>query len=401
MNACLLFALTLLPAFPQQEVAPLAKNPLIETRPIAAEFLDTLEKSEKTLESLKSFSVKARLVSKLTSTGAGKDQDLVSTSTQTLTMIRPDKALIEADWAQFGEPDERPYLRALLDGRKLTTVFVPMNLFSIHTGQKADERLSQDSIITSTLNGSGLDVLLRPEMTRFVISHTDEAKFLGEETTGGVICRKFEAFFAGHQVVMWIGPEDKPLMRKLSETREIEATGETRLTSTRTSTLDWKTAEEIPAETFRLEVPGNAREVTNILETISSEASRTAVGSQLPEIALTTMKGDGRKTSEWKGRAMTIVFWASWMNAPETVLKAVAKMRSESKSPDDIVLVNVGENPAKIRAILDAIPGLPECLIDPEEDLTLGIRIKGIPSFVRIDTEGKVVELNTGLPAKP
>ncbi len=401
MNACLLFALTLLPAFAQKEVVPPAKDPLIETRPIAAEFLTTLEKTEKTLDSLKSFSVKAHLVSKLTSTGAGKDQDLVSTSTQTLTMIRPDKALIEADWAQFGEPDERPYLRALLDGRKLTTVFVPMNLYSIHTGEKADERLSRDSIITSTLNGSGLDVLLKPEMTRFVISHTDEAKYLGEETTEGVICRKFEAFFAGHQVVMWIGPEDKPLMRKLSETREIEATGGTRLTSTRTSTLHWKTADEIPAETFRLEVPGKAREVTNILETISSEASRTAVGSQLPEIALMTMKGDRRMTSEWKGRAMTIVFWASWMNAPETVLKAVAKMRSESKSPDDIVLVNVGENPLKIRAILDGIPGLPECLIDPEEDLTLGIRIKGIPSFVRIDTEGKVVELNTGLPGKP
>lgn len=99
-----------------------ASAPASEARPIAPEFIATIQKSEQAMDALKQFSVTARLVSSLE--GPGMKQG--STSTQTITARRPGKVLIKADWGQFGESAERPQLRVLLDGTRLTTFFCPL-----------------------------------------------------------------------------------------------------------------------------------------------------------------------------------------------------------------------------------------------------------------------------------
>ena len=92
-----------------------ATAPATEARPIAPEFVATIQKCEQAMDALKQFSVTARLTSSLESPGMKQG----STSTQTISAKRPGKMLITADWAQFGESAERPQLRVLLDGTEV------------------------------------------------------------------------------------------------------------------------------------------------------------------------------------------------------------------------------------------------------------------------------------------
>jgi len=367
-----------------------------ESRPIAPEFIATLQKTEKTIDALRHFSVTARL----TSTLEGLNQRQGSTSTQSIHVNRPGKFLIKADWAQFGETAERPQLRVLLDGNRLTTYFVPLRYVSVHEGKDAAEELAGEAIIASTLEGSGLHVLTMPEMAKFVIAHTDEAKMVGTEAVDGIECQKFEVVYSGLKLHMWLGPIENPLLRQLSETTVISQDEKSKLTSSRISKLSWVTDQQIPDQEFQLPLPENSRHVENILQALSEVQKQSPVGKPVPEIELINSEGKSIKPIDWKNRKVTLVFWASWINHPESALKHAAKLNGEKKADESVYLINVGETPEKISDLIKQVPGLPENLFDREDDLAIELRLNGIPSIVEISDSGSIKTISPGLSSK-
>lgn len=365
---------------------PTAAN---EAKPIAPEFTATLEKSERVMDTLKQFSVTAKLTSSLE--GPGSRQ--VSTSTQTILAKRPGKVLIKADWAQFGESAERPQLRVLLDGNRLTTFFVPSRLVSKHEGKDADVELAGEAIIASTLEGSGLHVLTMPEMAKFVMAHTEEAKLLGTEALEGVDCQKFEVLFSGLRLQMWLGPVDKPLLRQLAETTVISQSGENKLTSSRVSKISWALDQEIPDSEFQLQLPENARRVDDILQAISQGQQESAEGKPVPDAQLKQADGKAFNSKEFKGRPVTLLFWASWINDPQAALQQAAKINAARKEGEAVYLVNVGETSEKVADLLKSVKDLPESLFDTEEDLTIDLRLKALPAVVEIAPSGDVTRV--------
>lgn len=355
-----------------------------EARPLAPEFISTMQKSEQAMDALKQFSVTARLTSSL----AGSSSRQGSTSTQTITAKRPDKVLIKADWAQFGESAERPQLRVLLDGTRLTTYFVPGRLVCEHKGKNAAEVLAGEGIIASTLEGSGLHVLTMPEMAKFVISHTDEAKLAGHEVIEGVACQKFDVVYSGLHLQMWLGPVDQPLLRQLAETTVISADPKNKLSSSRVSKISWSLDKAIPDSEFQLPVPENSRRVDDILEAISLAQQQPVEGKPVPAAELKLADGKSIKTSDFKGKSVKLLFWASWINDPQTILQHAAKLNAARKDGEALYLVNVGETPEKVADLLKSVKDLPECLFDIEEDLTIDLRLQAVPAVVEIDQSG-------------
>jgi thiol-disulfide isomerase/thioredoxin len=308
--------------------------------------------------------------------------------------------LVKADWAQFGETVERPQLRVLLDGNRLTTFFVPLRYVSVHEGKDAAEELAGEAIIASTLEGSGLHVLTMPEMSKFVIAHTDEAKLMGSEAVDGIECQKFEVVYSGLKLHMWLGPVENPLLRQLSETTVISQDEKSKLTSSRISKLSWVTDRQIPDHEFQLNLPENSRRVDNILQALSEVQKQSPVGKPAPEIALVNTQGKAVKPAEWKGRKVTLVFWASWMNNPETALQYASKLNADTKADEAIYLVNVGETPDKISELLKQVSGLPENLFDQDDDLAIELRLNGIPSVVEIDATGIIRKISNTFDSK-
>ncbi|MFM7592388.1 MAG: DUF2092 domain-containing protein [Isosphaeraceae bacterium] len=378
-----------------QTPAAEAEKTLTEAKPVAPEFVSILRNTEKTMDALQNFSVTARVSSSLESAV----QKQASTSTQKISVSRPTgKVFISADWAQLGESQERPQLRVLLDGNRLTTYFVPQRLYSLHEGKNAAEELAGEAIIASTLEGSGLHVLTMPEMAGFVISHTEEAKALGTETIDGIACQKFDVNFSGLKISMWFGPGDAPLLRQMSEKTVIAAGEKGQVTSSRVAKLAWDTTSPVADSAFRLELPANGRKVNNILETLSQAGQQSPVGKAAPAIELQGADGTKILPANWQGRRMTLIFWATWMNNPEDALKIAARLNATAKEAVSVLLVNVGESPAKAESVLNSVKGLPKCLFDMDEDLAIALQLQGIPSVVEISEKGEVVAVKAGLP---
>ena len=371
-----------LAALGQTTAAP--QPPADEAKPIAPEFIAALQKSEQAMDAQKQFSVTARLTSSL----EGPSSRQGSTSTQTITAKRPDKVLIKADWAQFGESAERPQLRVLLDSNRLTTFFVPSRLVSVHEGKKAAEVLAGEAIIASTLEGSGLHVLTMPEMAKFVIAHTDEAKLAGTEVIEGVTCQKFDVVYSGLHLHMWLGPVERPLLRQLAETTVITPDPKNKLTSSRVSKISWELDKTIPDSEFQLPLPENSRRVDDILEAVSQAQQQPVEGKPVPAAELKLADGKSVKTSEFKGKSVKLLFWASWINDPQTILQHAAKLNAARKEGEALYLVNMGETPEKVADLLKSVKDLPECLFDIEEDLTIDLRLQAVPAVVEIDQAG-------------
>jgi hypothetical protein len=375
-----------LAALGQTTAAP--QPPANEAKPIAPEFIAALQKSEQAMDALKQFSVTARLTSSL----EGPSSRQGSTSTQTITAKRPDKVIIKADWAQFGESAERPQLRVLLDGNRLTTFFVPTRLVSVHEGKDAAAELAGEAIIASTLEGSGLHVLTMPEMAKFVIANTEEAKLDGTEAVGDVDCQKFEVHFSGLRLHMWLGPVERPLLRQLAETTVIsqDEKSKAKLTSSRVSKISWSLDQEIPDSEFQLQLPENARRVDDILQAISRGQQESAEGKPVPDAQLKLADGKAFSSMQFKGKPVTLIFWASWANDPQATLQHAAKINAARKPGEAVYLVNVGETPEKAADLLKTVKDLPESLFDTEEDLTIELRLKAVPAMVEISPSGNV-----------
>lgn len=391
MTTTLILALALL-----AQTAPPPPPAANEAKPIAPEFVATLEKAEQAMDALKQFSVTARLTSSL----EGPNSRQVSTSTQTITAKRPNKVLVKADWAQFGETAERPQLRVLLDGNRLTTFFVPTRLVSIHEGKDAAAELAGEAIIASTLEGSGLHVLTMPEMAKFVIAHTEEAKLQGTEAIGGVDCQKFEVNFSGLRLQMWLGPVERPLLRQLAETTVISPNPKSKLTSSRVSKLSWQLDQEIPDQEFQLPLPENSRRVDDILQAISQGQQQSPEGKPVPDVALKLADGKSISTKDFKGKSVTLVFWASWVNNPEAALKHAAQLQAARTEGQSVYLVNVGETPEKVADLLKSVKDVPESLFDSEEDMAIDLRLKAVPAVVELDKSGNVTSVKFSVPQK-
>jgi thiol-disulfide isomerase/thioredoxin len=173
-----------------------------------------------------------------------------------------------------------------------------------------------------------------------------------------------------------------------------------KLTSSRISKLSWVTDRQIPDHEFQLNLPENSRRVDNILQALSEVQKQSPVGKPAPEIALVNTQGKAVKPAEWKGRKVTLVFWASWMNNPETALQYASKLNADTKADEAIYLVNVGETPDKISELLKQVSGLPENLFDQDDDLAIELRLNGIPSVVEIDATGIIRKISNTFDSK-
>ena len=189
-------------------------KPLPEPNKVAPEFAEILGRSEKAMAALGSFSVKVHVTAILEGPGSKTG----STSTQTILARRPDRFAVIADWAQLGEEQERPTLRVACDGRKLTTYFIPGRLYSEYDGPNPSAQTGHTAIIGSTLSGSGLDVLTRSDMRDFVLRQTSQAELRGKELVDGIDTLKFRVVYAAQELLMWIGPTNQPLLRRLEQT---------------------------------------------------------------------------------------------------------------------------------------------------------------------------------------
>jgi peroxiredoxin len=123
-------------------------------------------------------------------------------------------------------------------------------------------------------------------------------------------------------------------------------------------------------------------------------------GAVAADIALNDLSGQQNKLSSYIGKPVILFFWATWCPSCQKELK-VLNQQALNISQEGIVIlgVDVGEPDYKVKKYLKGYALNFEVLLDQGMELTDSYDLIGIPTFIFLNKEGKLVGQTHRLPA--
>ncbi len=134
-----------------------------------------------------------------------------------------------------------------------------------------------------------------------------------------------------------------------------------------------------------------------------------AVGRTAPDVDLPGVEGPGFELEAFRGKVVVLDFWATWCGPCRAALPALAELGAWGEAnglPLAVVAVNTSEQSrtlearrARIQAFLaeqgPRIAGL-KVVLDLDGAVAGAYRVRGLPTTVIIDADGRIVSVRTG-----
>jgi peroxiredoxin len=121
-----------------------------------------------------------------------------------------------------------------------------------------------------------------------------------------------------------------------------------------------------------------------------------------PDFELQDVNGTSVRLSKYKGqRPVLLYFWATWCQYCMAVKPEVAKLRERvERSELEILAINVGEGDSldRLKRYQEAHPVKYPVLYDGGGKVSRSYHVQGIPLFILLDRDGKVVYRGNSLP---
>lgn len=134
------------------------------------------------------------------------------------------------------------------------------------------------------------------------------------------------------------------------------------------------------------------------------DVTRLEKGRPAPEFELKNMQGKNISLEDLKGNIVYLDFWASWCRPCIEEMPAFKKLQNEFAS-SNIKFVSIGIESKKesLEKLIEAqgLEGIHLFDPDKEEDLKKRYNVEGIPHYVLIDTDGKMIEKRAKRPSDP
>lgn len=116
---------------------------------------------------------------------------------------------------------------------------------------------------------------------------------------------------------------------------------------------------------------------------------------KLPDLALPALAGPERSLGEWRGEPLVVNLWASWCPPCRREMPRLAEAARSGEAA--FVFVNEGEGPAAVKGYLAAHPfELPVVLLDRERRIPSRFGVRGLPTTLFFDAEGRLVASHMG-----
>lgn len=121
-------------------------------------------------------------------------------------------------------------------------------------------------------------------------------------------------------------------------------------------------------------------------------------GSQLPDFELKTVSGESKKLSEIQAKVILINFWASWCGPCLKEMPSINQLRKKFHAAGfEVVGINVDENPKEVLEPFIKKLGIEfTSYVDPDGEVADRFNVQGIPFTVVIDSNRKVLQVETG-----
>ncbi len=300
---------------------------------------------------------------------------------------RPDLYRIEVQSGFSKSPD----LICANDGTQVTTLHDSQLLYSQHPAG-AEGELTHNVMLAQSLAGSGIEILLQPNLVEFVHAHATGVKYIGLEMLDNVRCHHFHMQWGQQQVELWIGAQGAPLLKQFSRTTSVNIAVDNQFQMVATSKLNWKIGGTIPEGTFQINLPREARRVHCIYEALSCDEAIDLVGQQMPAIELLQLDGSRLKLKPAPDKLATVlIFWASWC-APSTneMPKVTGFVKDTASQGVNFYAVNVGEDVSAVRRFATKHEFTSAAVCDPAGAVSHAFRLGELPAVVIIDRDGKI-----------
>ena len=114
-------------------------------------------------------------------------------------------------------------------------------------------------------------------------------------------------------------------------------------------------------------------------------------GKPTPPLALHDLAGKPVDLAALRGRVVLVNFWATWCEPCTAEMPSIARLRAKlAAKPFDVLAVNYGESPEKIRAFLRKEKLEVHVLLDPDQKAADAWGAKGLPMSFLVDPDGRI-----------
>lgn len=114
-------------------------------------------------------------------------------------------------------------------------------------------------------------------------------------------------------------------------------------------------------------------------------------GEPLPSFTLPDLDGTPWSLDAMRGQVVVVNFWATWCPPCVAEMPALERLQAAfDGEPLQVVAVNVAEEPYDVALFLRQVPVDLTILLDQRGRTQKGWKVRGLPTTVILDAEGKV-----------
>jgi peroxiredoxin len=284
------------------------------------------------------------------------------------------------------------------DGKQLTRLYQggPSVIFSKQAGQLAN--LLDDAMTETSLKGTGLNVILRPDIHAYLMSSVSDVKDVGREDVQGRPAEHFSAsWFGGSHIDFWVAASDAPVMLRWKRVMKMNMAGQQQEMQM-DSQLVWSPEPESADDQFTVHLPQDAIEVHDLQAYLLNGGTDALFGKPAPSVPLKLVDGAEWDLSKHRDQcAVVLFFFATWA-VPGTQDMSTINTYIDAHSDKGVVFysISVGEDRDAVRPILESLKYSHPVVLDPEQKASSAYRVTALPTTVLIAKDGTVQSAYTG-----
>jgi thiol-disulfide isomerase/thioredoxin len=293
---------------------------------------------------------------------------------------------------------QSPQLVCVNDGKHVTTLLPGQKLYSQHAVGSPRASLESNQMLAQSLAGSAIDILLQPNVGEYVHAQATAVKYLGEVQLGKQKCHQFQLQWAGAEVELWFAAAGDPLLVQFVRTAAVPTSDTECYEMVHTARFQWKLNTQLPAGTFALELPPEARRVNDIYDALSGDDPAARIGQPLPKIKLSQLDGTTIDVAAPEGkRGLVLIFWATWCTPSVEQMPAVSEfVKAGASQGFTFYAVNVGEEPGDVRRFTAKSPLTSAIALDPKGQASSALRVTELPAAVVVGPDNTVRAILAG-----